>query len=144
MSSVSHELISAARITVVFTTLYAATLANQPITKKRLLRKFQKEGKPFHRYTAPEMLNADRLVANLLEWSLVFLGPLWSLAATGQLTPFSVSIAWTYVVLRGFYGILVMTFGVNQHGLNFPLMASTFPAYGCLIYLYSQAFQQLF
>ena len=86
------------------------------------------------------MLNADRIVANFLEWSLVFLSPLWSLAATGHLSAVATNIAWTYVGVRGFYCILVTTFGVNHNGLNLSLWAATLPGYFCLLYLTAQAF----
>eukprot|EP00978_Attheya_sp_CCMP212_P008907 scaffold21007_cov52-Attheya_sp.AAC.1 len=140
----SHDIQNAARITVVFSTLYMLTLVNQILTKKRLFQQFKAQGKTFNRYAAPEMLNADRLVANLLEWSLVFLSPLWSLAATGHLSEAATKIAWTYVGVRGFYCILVTTFGVTQNGYNLPLWAATLPGYFCLLYLAAQAFVLLF
>ena len=126
------SLLTAAKITVAYTTLYSMTMLNQVVQKKRLLTKY---GKSFDRYSSTEMRDADRLTGNFMEWSLIFLGPLWSLAAMEALSATSILMAWTYVGLRVLYLGLSIQYGVNEQGLNKPLWLSTFPSYICLSYI---------
>jgi uncharacterized MAPEG superfamily protein len=135
---------TAAQITVVFVSLYGLTFVNVLRTKARLLRQARKAGTPYDRYTAPGMRTADRLQANFLEWSPIFLGLLWSLAATANLGSSVVAAAWTYVALRVLYVGLILQYGIRSNGLNKMLWASTFPAYGCLTYLTVHAIGALF
>uniref|UniRef100_A0A7S4KCQ9 Uncharacterized protein n=1 Tax=Odontella aurita TaxID=265563 RepID=A0A7S4KCQ9_9STRA len=132
---VSRSIHHAARVTVAFSLVYTSTLVLQIVVKKTLLRKARKENKAFHRYSSANMRNADRLVTNLMEWSPVFLAPLWSLAMTDRLGGSTVTAAWAYVACRGAYVVLQVKHGVAEDGNNVPLWASTFPAYGCLLYL---------
>ena len=125
-------MLAAARITIAYTTLYSLTMLNQVVQKKRLLQKY---GKKFDRYSSAEMRDADRLTGNFLEWNLIFLGPLWCLAAMGSLSDASIVMAWTYVGLRVLYFGLSIQYGVNGQGLNKPLWLSTFPSYICLFYI---------
>ena len=85
ISSSSQSILGAARVTVAFISVYIVSLLYLIYCKKRLLRKARLKGEPLNRYGHPELHNADRLVANLLEWSLIFLGPLWCLAVTDRL-----------------------------------------------------------
>ena len=107
---------TAARCTVVFAFLYSLTFVNVLASKKRALRKAKRSGnsKGYDRYASPDMRDADRLQANLLEWCPLFLGPLWSLAATGNLDDgLSAAVCWTYLGLRAVYMVLVMKYGVR-------------------------------
>ena len=143
-------LVAAAQITVVFTILYALTFVNGLITKRLLLaretasRQNNDNEKPYDRYTHPDMRNADRLQANFLEWSPIFLGNLWSLAVTGNLTPRCVTASWTYVGLRALYIVLMKRHGVASTGKNTALYPSTMPSYVCLLYLLQHAVRVLF
>jgi len=145
MSTFSSDdgLRKAGQITVAFLTLYWVTFLNILRTKRRLLRQAQATNKTFDRYASPQMRNADRLNANFLEWSPIFLGLLWSLAATASLSRSSVAVAWTYVGLRTLYIVLLITYGVASDGLNKALWVSTAPAYFCLMYLWVQACRSL-
>ena len=146
-STSDDVLITAARITVVFLTLYSLTFVNVLHTKKRLLRQQrERSGKKFDRYNSPDMHAADRLQSNFLEWCPVFLGLLWSLAATNNLSSSStvVAAAWIYVALRALYVVLVLRYGVNANGMQQHLWISTFPAYGCLAWMGQHAIRSLF
>lgn len=115
--------LDAAKLTVGFSSVYGIAMMLQTVAKQRLI--IQK--KIVDRYNCPELLNADRLVANLLEWSPMFLGPVWSLAAVGRLDERCCRIAWLYVSLRVIYLVLVVKFGVAKGGRNKPLWGSTLP-----------------
>mmetsp|Transcript_13497 Transcript_13497/g.19905 ORF Transcript_13497/g.19905 Transcript_13497/m.19905 type:complete len:143 (-) Transcript_13497:25-453(-) len=141
---VPSQTTQAAQITVAYSGLYTLTLVNQCIQKKLLHRKHKQQGKVFERYGSLDMRPHDRLSMNYLEWMPVFMGPLWSLAATDTLDATSVNIAWTYVALRLLYFALIFRFGVNISGHNVPLWVSTFPGYGCLTYLLVKAFKSVF
>ncbi|KAG7344935.1 MAPEG family protein [Nitzschia inconspicua] len=138
---ISGSIAAAAQITVVYTGLYSVTILNQVVTKKRLHRKL---GDKFDRYSSLEMRNVDRLTGNFLEWTIVFLGPLWSMALTDTLSDTSQLIAWTYVGLRLLYTGLSLKYGVNGQGNNKPLWISTFPSYVCLLYMLGAAIQGVF
>jgi len=125
----------AAQITVIYTLVYSVTLFIQVYMKKKLYKKAKQQGKQYDRYTLPQMLSYDRLNANFREWTLPFLGPLWSLALTEKLTIRSIWAAWIYVGLRTLYIGLVCQYGVSKIGYNSPLWISTLPAYLCLLYL---------
>ena len=139
LNQVSPSILSAARITVAFSGLYALTIVNVVVCKFRLLRKAKSEGESFNRYESKEMHTADRLSGNFLEWYPVFMGPLWAMALCGSLTDSGIHAAWTYDGLRGLYFILMVTFGVGTSGMNPVLWLSTLPAYCCLGVLFAQA-----
>lgn len=134
----------AAKLTVAFVSLYFLTFANILVKKKTLLRQAKQEGRVFDRYTSPGMHNADRLNANFLEWSPIFLGLLWSLAATSNLDDTAIAVSWTYVGLRALYIFLLLLYGVASDGMNKGLWVSTFPGYACLLFLLQQAVRALF
>jgi len=137
----NDDLLTAARITVVFLMLYGATFANINMAKKRAARQHRN----FDRYNnSPSMLVADRLQGNFLEWSPMFLGLLWSLAATSNLSSTAAVAAWIYVALRGFYIVLIRRRGVNSQGRNSQLWISTFPAYVCLLCMLIEALKAFF
>ena len=127
ISSSSQSILGAARVTVAFTSVYIVSMLYQIISKKRLLRKARLKGEPLNRYGHPELHNADRLVANLLEWSPIFMAPLWCLAVTDRLDQSCMHFAWAYVLLRGMYVCLLIKFGVNRNGNNTQLWISTLP-----------------
>mmetsp|Transcript_3582 Transcript_3582/g.7421 ORF Transcript_3582/g.7421 Transcript_3582/m.7421 type:complete len:120 (+) Transcript_3582:68-427(+) len=103
-------------------------------TKRKGLAKAKKEGKEFNRYTSSEMFIADRLNSKFLEWSPIFLGLLWSLAAVGRLHQlFPLCTAWTYVGLRALYIFLILRYGVQTDEMNKGLWLSTFPEYICIL-----------
>lgn len=144
VASSPDSLLSAARITVVFVFLYSITFTIQLVMKRKLLMQARRNRTKFDRYQSPEMHKVDRLNANFLEWSPVFLGLLWSLAATQKLDVAGVMCSWTYVGLRALYMLLILRHGVAQNGMNTSLWISTFPAYICLMILGVQAFRSLF
>lgn len=144
MSDTNSDIMKAAQITVVLSFLYLLTLVNVLVHKKRGLRQARSANKTFDRYNSPQMHNADRLVGNFLEWSPIFMGLLWPLAVTGNLSSSSVTVSWMYVALRALYMVLEIKYGVASDGLNKPLWVATFPAYICLNYLFVQAFRSLF
>ena len=139
LDQVSPSILSAARITVAFSGLYGLTIVNVVVCKIRLLRRAKSEGEPFNRYESKEMHTADRLSGNFLEWSPVFMGPLWAMALCGSLEDSGIHAAWAYLGLRGLYFALMVTFGVGTSGMNPILWISTLPAYGCLVFLFAQA-----
>lgn len=135
-----NQLLAVSRITVGYTLLYSGAMLHQVMTKNLLIaQQQQQQGKTFDRYNSTEMRNADRLLANFMEWLPIFMGPLWALAASDQLTETHVRIAWSYVGTRGLYAALVLAYGVAGNGRNTRLWASTFPGYGCLLYLLYQS-----
>lgn len=144
ISSSSQSILGAARVTVAFTSVYIVSMLYQIISKKRLLRKARLKGEPLNRYGHPELHNAGRLVANLLEWSPIFMAPLWCLAVTDRLDQSCMHFAWAYVLLRGMYVCLLIKFGVNRNGNNTQLWISTLPAYGCLLFLWQRSLGLLF
>jgi hypothetical protein len=56
----------------------------------------------------------------------------------------SIAMGWTYIGLRLLYVGLSVKYGVNEHGHNKPLWASTLPSYVCLLYLLGAAIQGVF
>lgn len=140
----SENIATAAKITVAFLWIYLLTFVNILVTKKTLIRQARQEAMVFDRYTSPGMLNADRLNANILEWSPIFLGPLWSLAMTANLGNLDTLFAWTYVSLRALYFILVLKYGVASDGMNKALWFATYPGYLCLLQLMAKATHVLF
>lgn len=144
MGDHSDDTVMAARLTVTFLFLYSLTFINVLRCKKKYGRLAKEAGKKFDRYNTPDMHNADRLNANFLEWSPMFLGLLWSLAATSNLSTAAIVAAWTYVGLRALYIGLVFTYGVSSNGMNRSLWISTFPAYFCLNVMFLQAIISLF
>ena len=139
----NDHFLQAAKLTVVFVLLYALTMVNIVVAKKRLLRQHQQEKKVFDRYQSPQMQTADRLQGNFLEWAPIFLGLLWSLAATSNLSKASLVAAWLYLALRLLYVVLILKHGVATNGANRPLWISTFPSYLCLLYMTQQAIRSI-
>lgn len=135
-SSIENPMLwEAARITVVYSWTYSLTFINVLFYKVYYKKQADAKGEPFLRYESVEMRPADRLQANFLEWYPVFMGPLWALAATGQLDDVSAAMAWSYVALRMLYFGLALIYGMNENGFPKALMISTFPGYAMLIYL---------
>jgi hypothetical protein len=71
------------------------------------------------------MLNADRTVGNLLEWTPVFFGLLWTLVVVDEAGEQTTLIAygntiyyaaWTYVGFRLLYVVLAHTGGISSDG----------------------------
>ena len=135
---------SAGQATVVFLALYSVIPHIGLVRKRGLLAAARASGKQFDRYTSPEMFTLDRLHGNFLEWSPVYLGLLWTLATAQVLEGATLAVAWTYVGLRALYMGLVLQYGVNREGMNKALWPSTFPAYGCLLYMMTKAVGALF
>ena len=131
----NDQLTQAAKMTVAFVLLYELTFFNVLRSKRRLLKEHQTQKKVFDRYKSPQMQTADRLQANFLEWAPIFLGLLWSLAATSNFSKNSVIAAWTYLGLRLLYVVLILNYGVASDGMNRALWISTFPSYICLLYM---------
>ena len=151
----SGDLFHAARITVIFLMLFTVAFLNVLICKRRGLRQWEKDKKDdknnkmvsycYDRYNDPSMQAPDRLVGNLLEWSPMFLGLLWSLAATNHLTSTGADrAAWIYVALRALFEALVLQHGVRSNGMQKHLWISTFPAYACLLFMAHVAVRELF
>ena len=165
MSSLSSnsQLTEAARLTVAFTVLYSLTMVNILVTKRRQVcakddvinskrqtttttaadRNYDTTT-TFDRYHSPQMHVADRLQGNFLEWSPIFFGLVWSLAARQQLTQSCVGAAWTYLALRMLYMVLILRYGVDRGGRNIKLWPATMPGYLCLLYLGQYAIRNLF
>ena len=137
-------LMNAAKVTVAYSSIYGICMCYQVVTKQRLIRKYKNQNKAFDRYNSGEMRNADRLVANFMEWTPIFLGPLWAITVTNRFDETSTKAAWTYVGLRTLYAGLVMTYGISSSGRNKPLWAATFPGYACLMYIWIQSLKLLF
>jgi uncharacterized MAPEG superfamily protein len=140
----SDNIKEAARITVGFVALYSVSFWNILITKKRLVRVAKEKGVEFDRYNDPAMHDADRLQANFLEWSPVFLGLVGSLAATENLSPSCVIASRAYLGFRALYTALVLKYGVRRTGFQFHLWIATFPAYASLVWLSHHAVFKLF
>jgi uncharacterized MAPEG superfamily protein len=141
-NALDDDVTKGAQLTVIFTLLYSFTFVNVLVTKKRLLKQCEAAKEQFDRYSSPQMRPADRLQAHFLEWSPMFLGLVWSLAATSNLTPV-LPAAQLYLGLRALYIVLILRFGVATNGLSKPLWASTFPAYACLLYMAQDAIRML-
>ena len=142
-STDESQLTEAARLTVAFTLLYSLTIINITATKARLYREARQKETTFDRYKSPQMLIADRLQGNFLEWSPIFLGLVWSLAAIRQLTLLCVGAAWGYLALRVLYLVLIMKYGVHSSGRNVKLWPSTMPSYLCLLFMGQHAIRSL-
>mmetsp|Transcript_4818 Transcript_4818/g.12260 ORF Transcript_4818/g.12260 Transcript_4818/m.12260 type:complete len:150 (+) Transcript_4818:218-667(+) len=144
-ADMDDDIRAAARLTVIFCALYGATFANVLRVKKMLFRQAREAGRTFDRYTSLQMRVADRLQANLLEWSPIFLGLVWSLGVVGALDGGGVALwaAWIYLVLRALHVGLVLHKGVSSSGMNRHLWISTFPAYGCLVVMFISAISNL-
>ena len=144
MEPVNEEnLLRAARLTVAFLFLYMLTFFNILKTKNHLIREASLHGKIFDRYSCPQMQTADRLMGNFLEWSPIYLGLVWSLAATGNWTRMTIAAAWGYIGLRGIYMVLLLQHGVAANGRNKSLWISTFPSYACLLWMMIHAIWRL-
>ena len=135
--------LNAAKVTVGFSSVYGFAMAHQVFAKQRLIRNKKKDGQVLDRYGCPELLSADRLVANILEWSPMFLGPVWSLAAADRLDERCLTFAWGYVGLRAVYLFSVIKRGVASNGLNRHLWGATFPGYACLIFHWKRSLEIL-
>jgi hypothetical protein len=98
-AGLSREAFAAAtRVTVAFCLLYTGALVYQGTLKIRLKLAAAKRKERFERYGNLQMLVADRVVGNLLEWSVPFLALFWSsMAATGGGTAW---LGWGYVACR--------------------------------------------
>ena len=131
---------SAGQVTVAFIAVYGSTFG---LILARKMTVSRQEAK-FNRYTSPGMQVVDRLQANFLEWSPIFLGLLWTLATAGVLQGTTLRAAWTYVGLRALYLGLILRHGVAKTGRNKALWPSTFPAYACLLYMMIQAIRTLY
>ena len=111
-----------------FVLWYYLLLILQRGTKYRLKARYEKEGKVFDRYFGqdPEMLAADRAVANTLEQMGPFLVSLWAFAVFVSPT----EAGWyggAYVLLRAMYPLLL---GRRVSKLNSKRVAFvTTPAY---------------
>lgn len=138
----SPDVHEACRITIVFTILYTACLVNQTVNKYVNISRAKQAKENFDRYNSLEMRSADRMLANMMEWSFVFFPLLWSLALTGRLVSSgddALKWSWRYIYLRGLYIILSIRYGVASNGKNKPLWVSTFPAYVCLLCMFKKA-----
>ena len=133
---VNKSMIRASQISISIAAVHGMAMFVQLVRKMRLIRK---HGKSFDRYNSLDMHSIDRMVANLIEWSIIFLPLVWSLGVTGNLDDTATRTSMTYVGLRGFYVALVSTFGVRRNGINVPLWIATFPSYGCLTVLLFKA-----
>mmetsp|Transcript_17490 Transcript_17490/g.37805 ORF Transcript_17490/g.37805 Transcript_17490/m.37805 type:complete len:147 (-) Transcript_17490:1469-1909(-) len=141
--SPTQALLDAAKLTVSFSSVYGIAMIHQVVVKQRLISQKRKMGQVLDRYDCPDLLSADRLVANILEWSPMFLGPVWSLAAVDRLDERCLQCAWGYVGLRGIYLVLVVKCGVSKEGRNKSLWGSTFPGYLCLTFLWKRSLEIL-
>jgi uncharacterized MAPEG superfamily protein len=128
---------------MMYVLLYVVTLLNQFAHKKYYQGQYRRRGRTLDRYRSPEMHHPDRLVGNFVEWTPVFLCPVWCMAATKTLSTSSVTAAHVYLCLRALYIVLSVRYGVSPEGNNVPLWISTFPAYGCLFYLYRDAIRNV-
>jgi hypothetical protein len=137
------QLVDVTQITLWYTILYFATLVNQFLHKKYYQRLYRRSGKRLDRYNSQEMQNPDRLTGNFIEWTPVFLSPIWCLSITRTLSSQSIHVSYAYLALRLFYFALSIKYGVSYDGNNKPLWISTFPAYVCLFYLYKEAISNI-
>ena len=140
----TDHLRSAGQATTAFLALYSSTFVLVLKCKRTALQNARAAGKRFDRYNSPEMHVVDRLQGNFLEWSPIFLGLLWTLAANGALSGPALAAVWGYVTLRALYVVLILKNGLKDNGMNKPLWISTFPAYGCLSVMFAKAVAVLF
>ena len=144
-AKLDDSLRAAGQLTVAFLCLYGSIFVLILLRKKHLSRKAKANKTKFDRYKSFEMHVVDRLQGNFLEWSPLFLGLTWSLAAVGALCEtLTLIAAWMYVAVRFLYIILVLQNGVAQDGLNKALWPSTFPAYACLLFMAFRAIAVLY
>eukprot|EP00035_Acanthoeca_spectabilis_P026464 m.462791 g.462791 ORF g.462791 m.462791 type:complete len:148 (-) comp22795_c0_seq1:1368-1811(-) len=135
------QALSASRITLSFLLVYLSAIIVQIVTKIRLSKEAQAAGKQFNRYDSPSpaMHAADRAVGNLLEWSPLFLGPLWVLAALSALDGIVLAASWGYVFCRVGYLALATSNGISLAGRQTGLYAATVPGYICLMVVLGKA-----
>lgn len=138
-SLLTDHLRCAGQATITFLALYGSTFVLVLKCKRTCLQKARAAGKRFDRYTSPDMHVVDRLQGNFLEWSPMFLGLLWTLAANGVLSGAALAATWGYLVLRTLYMVLILQHGLSDNGMNKQLWISTFPAYGCLSVMFAKA-----
>ncbi len=87
---------------------YALLFGLQTRTKYRLKARYEKDGKVFDRYFGqdPQMLAADRAVANTQEQMGPFLASLWLFSIFASPT-YATGLGAAYVALRGVYPFLL-------------------------------------
>jgi hypothetical protein len=92
----------------------------------------------FDRYSDPRMIPYDRIVGNLLEWSMPFLSVFWaSLALSSQKdAQFVVNMGWIYVASRALYVFVAPNGGIGKTGAKTKILISTVPAYLALFTLF--------
>ncbi len=116
-------------VTVAYFALwYALLFGLQTRTKYRLKARYQKEGRDFDRYFGgdPEMLAADRAVANTHEQMGPFLAALWLFAVFGS-PVYATWLGAAYVALRSAYPFVL---GQRMSKLQSKRVAFvTFPCY---------------
>ena len=96
-------------VTVVYFVMwYSFLFGLQTRTKYRLKARYEQEGKVFDRYFGqdPEMLAADRAVANTLEQMGPFLVSLWLFACFVS-TTYATTLGAIYIALRSVYPFLL-------------------------------------
>ena len=137
MSMSAAAFASASQVTLAFCVLYTACLIYQGTLKIRLQVAAAKKKERFERYGNLRMLQADRAVGNLLEWSVPFLATFWvSMVATDGSTA---AWGWAYVFFRALYPIAALNGGIGTSGPKNMILASTVPAYVALLALLAGA-----
>jgi hypothetical protein len=112
-----------------FVLWYALLFGLQTRTKYRLKARYEREGKLFDRYHGqdPEMLAADRAVANTHEQMVPFLASLWLFSVFASPT-YATWLGAIYVGLRAIYPILLGRQVSKVQSKRVALV--TFPCYG--------------
>lgn len=81
------------------------------------------------------MIPADRLVGNMLEWTVVFLPVWWMAIITTAADSTTVALGWAYIACRVLYMLLVMNGGIYTKNIKPIMFLATVPAYVILTWL---------
>ncbi len=117
---------------------YGFLFGLQTRTKYKLQARYKSEGKEFDRYFGrdPEMLAADRVVANTHEQMGPFLASLWLFAVFGSPT-YATWMGGAYVLLRSAYPILLG--GSVSHTQSKRVAIVTGPSYAIVFTMFGAA-----
>jgi hypothetical protein len=117
-------------VTLAFCSLYLAALVMQGLTREKYRAQARKKKEKFL-VTDERLYPLNRLVGNLLEWSVVFLPLFWVVLVATQGA--SLWLGWVYIAARSWYFVLVCNGAIRTSGPRTIILTATVPAY-CVLY----------
>ena len=125
------------QIIIIFTVAFLGAITNQIKIKFGLFAKYKSEKKIFKRWSNEDddMVTADRIVANLVEWGIIFWPLFFGCILVHGSTGNHIIAGYVYVIARLIYVLLGCAVTFKNHITNLKVLVATIPAYGALIYL---------